>query len=555
MIKTIIEAGGGVLFVDEAYQLVSDHASAGGLQALDIMLTKMENNIGKLVIVFVGYNKEMEAFFEHNPGLYSRIPHNLQFEDLKAEELWSILSSKIEKKYGMILDIEGGIDGLYVRIAIRRLASGRGKRGFGNARAVENLLVRISQRQTQRLKKEMAVWKQRKEEGQKPKFNEFIKEDLIGPNPANVIPQSAAWKELQGLVGLQAVKSAAQTLIDTIYTNYLRELEEQEPLQFSLNKVFVGSPGTGKTTVAKLYGRILADLGLLSTGEGKALNSRPFYRGPSLTIVLLVVIKNPADFIGACLGKSEARTKAILGATLGKVLIIDEAYMLGPTDDHKADAYKMAVVDTLVAEVQNVAGDDRCILLLGYEDRIRDMFLGVNPGLSRRFAIDNPFHFVDYTLPQLTEILHLKLKKNDLELAGPKALEAALGVLDRSLMRPSFSNASEVDMCLDIAKMNYQARQSKLPCEKRAWDGILEPGDFDPDFNRLSDAASCRCYLEGKVPENIIMKMEQYQTIARAAKNKQVDPRALLPTRFIFKGPPGKYISLFTQNIDDPNLT
>lgn len=86
-------------------------------------------------------------------------------------------------------------------------------------------------------------------------------------------------------------------------------------------------------------------------------------------------MKNPADFVGAVLGETEQKTKAILAAAVGKVLIIDEAYMLypggkgGTIGGGDSDIYKMAVVDTLVAEVQSTPGEDRCVLLLGYEDK------------------------------------------------------------------------------------------------------------------------------------------------------------------------------------------
>lgn len=271
-IQAILESGGGVLFVDEAYQLTAPHASDRGRQALDLLLTEMENNIGRLVLIFVGYNVEMESFFEHNPGLSSRIPYTLQFTDFEDVELWGILRDYIAEKYGygddknVRMKIEGGMDGLYMRIAIRRLARGRGIRGFGNARSVQNLLSRISDRQARRLTKI------RREEKRTPSYADyfyFTKEDLIGPDPSLALFKSAAWKKLQTLIGLEKVKRSAENMIDIIQTNYRRELLEKSPLDFCLNRVLYGSPGTGKTTVAKLYGQILADLGLLSKGEGQ----------------------------------------------------------------------------------------------------------------------------------------------------------------------------------------------------------------------------------------------------------------------------------------------
>ncbi|KAF8415781.1 hypothetical protein EV426DRAFT_722049 [Tirmania nivea] len=87
LIQEILDAGGGVLFVDEAYQLTAPHSSVGGRQALDVLLTEMENHLDKLVVIFVGYTKELEYFFDHNPGLQSRIIYDLNFEGIGFEAL------------------------------------------------------------------------------------------------------------------------------------------------------------------------------------------------------------------------------------------------------------------------------------------------------------------------------------------------------------------------------------------------------------------------------------------------------------------------------------
>ncbi|KIM42882.1 hypothetical protein M413DRAFT_26853 [Hebeloma cylindrosporum] len=512
LVEKVINAGGGAIFIDEAYQLASQH-NVQGSQVLDFLLAEMENNVGKVVFILAGYNKQMEKFFEHNPGLPSRVPYRFQFKDYTDDELRLMLEKMIHRKYGGRMQVEDGIHGLYGRIAVRRLGRGRGREGFGNARALENLLATIGDRQVSRIAKA-------RRSGSRPDDFLLVKEDLIGPDPSTAILESESWKKLQKLIGLPSVKRSIQDLYDMILGNYTRELTEQEPMAVSLNRTFIGSPGTGKTTVAKLYGRILADLGLLSNGE--------------------VVIKNPSDFIGSALGESEKNTKAILTTTVGKVLIIDEAYMLygGGTTGQQNDPYKTAVIDTLVAEVQSTLGEDRCVLLLGYEKEMREMFQNVNPGLSRRFSIEDAFKFEDFSSDELLEILDLKLKQQNLS-ATPEAKKVALEVLERSKIRPNFGNGGEVENLLSTAKKNYTTRTRG---SSQAFDNVvLFPVDFDPAFDRAQHAGDKLAELFKDVVgcDEIVKKLQRFQKTALSAKRRGENVGDLVPTTFVFKGPPG----------------
>ena len=120
-------------------------------------------------------------------------------------------------------------------------------------------------------------------------------------------------------------------------------------------------------------------------------------------------MKNPADFVGAVIGGSEQNTKAILASTVGKVLVIDEAYALfgggsGDASNQHGDVFRTAVIDTIVAEVQSTPGEDRCVLLLGYKDQMERMFQNINPGLSRRFPLDSAFVFEDFDDEELGQL-------------------------------------------------------------------------------------------------------------------------------------------------------
>jgi hypothetical protein len=262
-----------------------------------------------------------------------------------------------------------------------------------------------------------------------------------------------------------------------------------------------------------------------------------------LTNIIAVVVKNPADFVGSVLGESEKNTKAILKATEGKVLIIDEAYMLGCSRGvgQASDPYKETVVDTIVAEVQSTPGEDRCVLLLGYTAQMEEMFRNTNPGLSRRFPLDDAFLFEDFDDEQLRKILELKLRKQGLD-ATTEAKDVAIEVLARARRRLHFGNAGEVENMISHAKGSYQLRESAKPLPERSADIVFQPQDFDANFNRNVNASvNCRKLFDDVVgSEDIINKLEGYVRAVTSMRAKGIDPLEHIPFNFIFKGPPGE---------------
>jgi hypothetical protein len=175
-------------------------------------------------------------------------------------------------------------------------------------------------------------------------------------------------------IGWESVKKAIGAIITAMEANYDREMAGKMPLDIPLNCLMLGNPGTGKTTCAHLYGALLKATGFLSNGT--------------------VVSKTASDFVADVVGGSQVKTKAILTASAGKVLLIDEAYVL------ENNAFGAEVLNTLVEKIEMGSGQDLVVVMCGYEKQMRAMIRNQNPGLSSRFSQE--FMFDDYNDAQVS---------------------------------------------------------------------------------------------------------------------------------------------------------
>ncbi|GKZ33624.1 hypothetical protein AbraIFM66950_003533 [Aspergillus brasiliensis] len=147
------------------------------------------------------------------------------------------------------------------------------------------------------------------------------------------------------------------------------------------------------------------------------------------------------------------------------------------------------------------------------------------------------FDFEDFINNDLQENLDLKLKQLGFSVT-PEAKSVVRECLSRARNRPNFGNAGEVDILLDKAKLRHQQRLSARKTKKI---DILDPLDFDPDFDREQNAvASCWKLIEGVVGcEQLVAQLEGYQNAARNMKQLGLDSRQNIPFNFLFRGPPG----------------
>lgn len=502
----------GVIFIDGAHNMVPDGVNG----TFNYLVDEIQRLQGQVIFLFAGPLKQMQSFVGLSPSLRSHVPFTFRFEDFADGELHRILVQQLQSKFKGKMRVEGGINGVFMRVLTRRIGRGRGSGYFANARDVQDALLRVLLRQADRLSQSRSL----KEDHD----DMFLTEtDLIGPRPISALEKSTAWKKLQEMTGLASVKQSVRALITRLQTNYDRELAEESLIETSLNKVFLGSPGTGKTTVAKYYAQILTELGLLSNGE--------------------VIVKSCHDFIGNHVGDSEGRTKAILDSAQGKVLIIDEAYGLS-----RGDSFSGAVIDTIVSEVQATATEDRAVLLLGYKDEMEEMFQQVNPGLGRRFPLSSAFEFQDFSDEELRSILEQKLQTQGFT-ASEEAKQIAMEVISRSRNHRNFGNAGEIDVLLDRAKAAQQVRLNGLEDDSTSLITELREMDFDADFDRQDRAESnIQEAFENFVgAEALVAQFQTYQRIAQNSKDMGLDPRAQIPFNFLFRGPPGESIKLLLK--------
>ena len=182
-------------------------------------------------------------------------------------------------------------------------------------------------------------------------------------------------EELNSLIGLMEVKREINILISFVRLQKLRKEEGLKTPTVSLHMVFSGNPGTGKTTVARLFSKILYELGYLSKGH--------------------VVETSRSGLVAGYLRQTAIKTEEMVKKAQGGVLFIDEAYSLANGDEYGNEA-----IDTLLKLMEDYR-DDFVVVAAGYP-RLMDKFLASNPGLASRF--NQTIEFQDYSSEELFEI-------------------------------------------------------------------------------------------------------------------------------------------------------
>ena len=213
--------------------------------------------------------------------------------------------------------------------------------------------------------------------------DEVVKDSFIINEPLDTDP----YKELDELIGLKQVKEEVRTLANFVKVQRMREEKGMKVPKMSYHLVFTGSPGTGKTTVARIVARIYKDLGILKKGH--------------------TVETDRSGLVAEYVGQTAMKTNAIIDSALNGVLFIDEAYALVPEDSH--NDFGQEAISTLLKRME----DDRdklVVIIAGYTDEMQ-RFIDSNPGLQSRF--NHYSKFPDYSAEELYQIFQTYLKANE----------------------------------------------------------------------------------------------------------------------------------------------
>ncbi|RZT79471.1 SpoVK/Ycf46/Vps4 family AAA+-type ATPase [Micromonospora violae] len=430
------EALGGLLFIDEAYALTDDSLGNGpsfGQEAIETLVKLMEDHRDDIVVVVAGYSPQMRTFLSSNPGLASRFTKTIEFESYSDDELVTIVEGFCRRhRYTLDGTATGALRDLFAHMP--RDAT------FGNGRTARKVFEDAIGRQAQRLSQLAVI--------PAGELSALRAQDVRPPAAGRLRVDSTRdatlaqlRAKLTGMVGLAEAKQEIDNSVNLL-TIARRRAEAGLPLPaLARNLVFCGAPGTGKTTVARLYGQVLAALNVLPTGQ--------------------LVEVSRADLVAEYLGRTAQRMREVFERARGGVLFIDEAYALASPDQGRADVAREA--RELLVRMIDDSRDDVVVIAAGQHAEMT-AFLEASPALSARFA--RTVHFADYGPQQLVTIVEQHAGTAGYEV-DPQTRTALLGYFAAPSGEPGLRNGRLAERVLENMILHQSGRVCGIPDPSR----------------------------------------------------------------------------------------
>ncbi|MBO4648999.1 MAG: AAA family ATPase [Lentisphaeria bacterium] len=417
----------GVLFIDEAYALAAGGKSDYGAEAIATLLKRMEDDRDRLVVVVAGYSKEMRNFLDSNSGMRSRFNRYIHFPDYSAAELTEMFKLRAKKnQFVLSPELEAGL------LKYMKKVTQHPDPRFGNGRFVRNLFETAVERQAIRLASEKNPTREQ--------LMTLTLADLdpkTGPKDQEEVTLEQVLAELDQLIGMKSVKAEVRKMAEFCQIAQEREKAGMKNAKLSYHCVFVGNPGTGKTTVARIMAKVFKALGILEKGH--------------------LVETDRSGLVAKYVGQTAAKTNEVIDSALGGVLFIDEAYTLvsGGSQDYGHEA-----IATLLKRME----DDRdrlIVIVAGYPDEMKK-FIDSNPGLSSRFT--RYIDFPDYTTRELADMFRMFAKRNHYTLSPEfdRNLVGCMAYLTRNRDK-NFGNGRFVRNLFEKAVEHQAGRLANLP--------------------------------------------------------------------------------------------
>ncbi|MEV6422035.1 AAA family ATPase [Streptomyces sp. NPDC051662] len=391
----------GVLFLDEVHGLSSENGSFDR-DVVRPLLTRLENDRDRLVVIAAGYPDKIDEFLASDHGFPRRFGHRIDFPDYPPDVLHTILLRYLGTSG---LDWDETFSDQLLQVVTELYATRRPD--FGNAGTMRELSGKI-----------FTCWANRVEEDIKqPLSIEDLPEEYRALLPPPVPGDGALLADLDDMIGLASVREAITDLADRIRLRQARGRAVPAPP----NMLFTGPPGTGKTSVARAVGTMLRGLGLLRRGH--------------------VVEVTRADLVAEYVGQTAPRVRAAVLEALEGVLFIDEAYSLTAGSAIHGSDFGKEAIDTLVREMEH--RKDRLVVIAAGYPREMDEFLRSNSGLASRFELR--VEFPSYSTEELVEVLRRSAEAEGYTLT-PEVAERGGRWLDarRRTDPTGFGNAREV---------------------------------------------------------------------------------------------------------------